>query len=330
MDAEAKTLLDNFKIEYVPSRLSSKNLHYYDIDWTENGVDVDNADHVQYLEQFCDTFVNNCKSLVRLAIQKEKNSKPICDDLFLEVAHHAEFCNSKCQNFCGRKEFIEEIYESLKRKDLQKPLVLHGISGSGKTSIMAMIAKKAHSELGKNATVITRFLGTSPDSSSISMVIQSICQQIVAVYGLDVKMPGLFDQFTDLVDFFQSLLQVVSDNCKGQTLLIILDSLDQLESTHNAYQCRWLPRTCPLNVKIVLSTLPDLHGILDNLKRMLVGTVCFYPVKGLPNDTMDEILDIWMGDINRKVTVEQKGYIRTGNFIVFKYKGLFQEGVTQI
>ncbi|XP_072026817.1 NACHT domain- and WD repeat-containing protein 1-like [Amphiura filiformis] len=311
MDEEAKTLLDSFKSEYVPSRLSPKNLNFCSINWTEHGVDVDNNDHVQYLEQFCDTFVDNCKTLIRRAIQKEKNSQSINDSLFLEVAHHAEFCNSKCQNFCGRKEIINEMFSSLKRKDFDKPLVLHGVSGSGKTSIMAMIAKQAHTELGKDSKVMIRFLGTTPESSSISMVIQSICRQIISVYSLNVKMPALFDQFTDLVDFFQTVLKKVSDNCKGCPLLIILDSLDQLESTHNAYQCRWLPKTCPPNVKIVMSTLPHLHGILDNLKKILFGGVCFYGVQGLPDDTMDEIMDSWMGNINRRITNKQKEYIRT-------------------
>ncbi len=311
-DEESKNLLDSFKSEYVPSRLSGKNLNFGSIKWTKNGVDVDNREHVQYLDQFCDYFVQNCKTLIRRAVQKEKNSKPIHDSLFLEVAHHAEFCNSKCQNFCGRKELIDQIFASLKRKDLDKPLALYGVSGSGKTSIMAMIAKRAHAELGKNSKVMIRFLGTTPDSSSISMVIQSICRQIISVYDVDVKMPPSFDQFTDVIDFFHSLLKNASDNCNGSPLLIILDSLDQLESTHRAYMCKWLPKTCPPNVKIVLSTLPDLHGILDNLKKILFGGVCFYGVQGLPDDTMDEILDSWMGDINRKITDKQREYIQTG------------------
>ena len=316
LDEEAKLLSDRLKGEYVPSKVSPKNLHHYEIDWTENGVDVNNDKHVQYLQQFCANFMSNCKKLIQRALDKAKKLQSIHDPLFEEVVHQAEFCNTKCQNFCGRKGIIEEIFTALKKKEVTKPLVVHGPSGAGKTSIMAMIAKKAQEELGQEHIIMIRFLGTTPDSSSIAMVIQSICRQIITVYGFDTKFPAVFDQFTELVDFFKALLKKVSNECNGQPLLILLDSLDQLASTHNAYQCRWLVRICPPNVRIVLSTLPELHGILDHLKKIIVEDECFFPVKALPEDTMDEILDSWMADINRKVTEKQKQCIRTGDISI--------------
>ena len=315
LDAEAKMLLDVFKVEYVPSKLSPDDIHYYDIDWTGKGVDLEDPKHVQYLQQFCSAFVSHCKALIQKALDKEKETPPISDELYLEVANHAEFCNTKCKDFCGRKNILGDIFASLKKEDVSKPLVVHGVSGAGKTSIMAMIAKNACKELGKTYVVITRFLGTTPESSSAAMVIQSICRQIISAYNLDVKMAGVFDQFTELVDFFKSLLKTVSDDCNGRPLLILLDSLDQLASTHNAYQCRWLMRVCPPNVKIVLSTLPELHGMLDNLRKIVVDEGCFFPVKALPEDTMDEILDSWMAGINRKVTDQQRQCIQTGETV---------------
>ena len=313
LDAEAKELLDSFKVEYVPSKLSPDNIHYYDIKWTEGGVNLKDPEHVRYLQQFCSAFISHCKALIQKALDKEKESPPISDGLYLEAANHAEFCLAKCKSFCGRKDILGDIFASLKKEEVSnKPLVVHGVSGSGKTSIMAMIAKNACEELGEKYVVITRFLGTTPESSSIAMVIQSICRQIIAAYNLDVKMADVFNQFTELVDFFKLLLKMVSDDCKGRPLLILLDSLDQLANTHNAFQCRWLVRVCPPNVRMVLSTLPELHGILDNLRKIVVDEGCFFPVKALPEDTMDEILDSWMAGINRKVTDQQRQCIQKG------------------
>lgn len=40
------------------------------------------------------------------------------------------------------------------------------------------------------ATVVLRFLGTSPDSSYLRRLLQSVCEQIVICYGKDRKEVG--------------------------------------------------------------------------------------------------------------------------------------------
>ena len=57
-------------------------------------------------------------------------------------------------------------------EDTKKTIVLHGKSGSGKTAIMAKIKE----ELVKNkqAIVIIRFFGTSPNSSTIHSILKVI------------------------------------------------------------------------------------------------------------------------------------------------------------
>ena len=59
-----------------------------------------------------------------------------------------------------------------------RPLVVHGVSGSGKTTVMAMIAKQARQMMGESAVVIFRFLGTSAQSSSIQETLSSVCRQV--------------------------------------------------------------------------------------------------------------------------------------------------------
>ena len=54
---------------------------------------------------------------------------------------------------------------------------------------------------------------------------------------------------------------------KDEYLIILLDSIDQLET--DAYDCHWLPIVFPKNVKCILSTLPDHGNILSNLKLII-------------------------------------------------------------
>ena len=59
------------------------------------------------------------------------------------------------------------------------PLVIHGVTGSGKTSIMAGVAyhiKKKY-PLTKMIMII-RFIGITPSSCGIRCILRSICEQV--------------------------------------------------------------------------------------------------------------------------------------------------------
>jgi len=68
--------------------------------------------------------------------------------------------------------------------DSDKPLVLYGEGGCGKTSLLAKSAGLTSSTwlIGKKPISIIRFLGTTPDSSALTPTLISICQQVSAAY----------------------------------------------------------------------------------------------------------------------------------------------------
>ena len=57
-----------------------------------------------------------------------------------------------------------------------------------------------------------------------------------------------------LTKFFADLLHKSNDS---KSLVIFLDSLDNLAEDDGALQLTWLPLTLPPHVKLVVSTLPD-------------------------------------------------------------------------
>lgn len=64
--------------------------------------------------------------------------------------------------------------------DSDKPMVLYGAGGCGKTSLLAKSAGLSNTVwlLGKKPISIIRFLGTTPDSSALTPTLISICQQV--------------------------------------------------------------------------------------------------------------------------------------------------------
>lgn len=65
--------------------------------------------------------------------------------------------------------------------DDDKPLVLYGEGGCGKTSLLAKAASMSTAKdwfKNKRPISVIRFLGTTPDSSALTPTLISICQQV--------------------------------------------------------------------------------------------------------------------------------------------------------
>jgi hypothetical protein len=115
--------------------------------------------------------------------------------------------------------------------------------------MLAKIAAESTSWfLSKTCTPIrlVRFLGTTPDSSSIGPLLRSVCQQISLLYQVsDTTIPIELSQLTN---HFKRLLEKATAD---KPLCMFFDSLDQLSSADGAHSMSWLPPTLPNHVKLV-------------------------------------------------------------------------------
>lgn len=104
--------------------------------------------------------------------------------------------------FYGREDSLEKIKDYMLNNE-EKPLVLYGEGGCGKTSLLAKSAGLSSSSwlLGKKPISIIRFLGTTPDSSALTPTLISICQQVI--YFLKKLIINIqFSKFTFNSKFF--------------------------------------------------------------------------------------------------------------------------------
>ena len=140
-----------------------------------------------------------------------------------------------------------------------KPLIVHGNSGCGKSWIMCQAVKRLKSVLPPDTTtIIYRLLGTSLGSADALSLVSSIHHQWHRVLG---------KKETDLQDWESAAtwFQTITWPTQG-LLVLVLDSIDQLSAQYGALSqlCSWLPGLqSPLkpNIKVVLSTLPGDRGI---------------------------------------------------------------------
>ena len=148
--------------------------------------------------------------------------------------------------------------------------------------------------------IVIRFLGTTPDSSSIYPLLKSICHQIAHNYQKPIE--GIPLDLSSLTNFFKNLLKSASEE---KPLFIILDSLDSLSAMNSAHSLSWLPVNLPKNVKIILSTLTGYYCIVETLQNMIEDPENFDQVNPLGEELALIVVFEMLNNFNRTTNKDQ-------------------------
>ncbi|XP_065202628.1 NACHT and WD repeat domain-containing protein 2 isoform X2 [Planococcus citri] len=300
IDAEASKLLANLRDERLTAKIETTNYQRYTVEWIgREGLDPDT--HGEYLQHFITHFYKNITKLVDRAMRKEDSSAQ--GQIVTEILQHLHACNNSVRVFYGREESLKRIEEYM-MNDCDKPLVLYGEGGCGKTSLLAKAAALTVSDWLTNAKplCIIRFLGTTPDSSALTPALISICNQISYNYMLPFE--DIPDDLVPLTAYFKHLLTSAT---KEQPLIVFLDSVDQLTGTQDANKVSWLPTRLPSNCKLIVSCAAEEDNIevsrdYNLLRRMIDAPENFIEVTALGEDLAMQVIRMWMKTAFRDLT----------------------------
>lgn len=303
LDVESQTFLRRLKHEKLPQVLkTSSNYRAYSIPWMPGGISHEVTEHKNYLSQLCEQVYVDVKRLINSALTNQTN---LSSPLHSEVLHHAALCTTKCESYCDRRDGILSRIQDHILKPATNPLVIHGRSGSGKTSVMA----KAASCMQEWCTgfVVVRFLGTSPQSSTIREVLVSISEQICTLFGFSLPLFSKMETI-DIVQYFRNVLMSSIEKIPSKRVVIMLDSIDQLSLVDGAHSMKWLPLFLPPNVHIVISMLPDQCTCLESMHALLPPSAgeCYVQLGSLCTEAGMEIMDLWLSNIGRSITTKQR------------------------
>ena len=308
---EAEKLRKELVKKKLPRVVSHENIKNYEVEWKGKALERAKKEYDDYLHKFCEDFVKDMINLVDLNLQQLKTQrKGEVDGLYEEVLHHSLFAKAKCELFCGRENEIHTIKKYLQSSaEDRHPFILHTQSGYGKTALMAYISSHIHDWLGNDAVLILRFLGTSPQSSSIISLLRSIIQQICILYGFRVPSEDILEMFSDVRRYLWSLLKNTMKEQPKRPLVLVLDAVDQLQSSYGAHEFLWLMRTLPPNVYIIISMLSDKFHLVENVRTRLGEGTPFLELPVLPESTGAEMVDCYLKSHKRVVTEEQNKLI---------------------
>ncbi|KAM9831467.1 NACHT domain- and WD repeat-containing protein 1 [Neosynchiropus ocellatus] len=312
VDMEAQSHLANLK-----SRLyaSSKNvLNLQCVELNKGRIDPKRKDHVQYLESFCEDFVSQMKSRIEAGLDRAEGPKwgntdetgDVADRLVQEVGWHMSLSSELCRGLHGREGLLGKLclamWESTNSR--HGPLVVHGAAGMGKSALLCKLAQEMQTVLEAKAMVVIRLLSIShPLRPDVDVILRSVCSQICLTCGLAPPSWRIANTHPELIGFFHDTLEQVSQ--QGQSLLIVLDSIDLLSEHHHGHKLHWMPSSVPPNIHLVVS-MDTNSEVFVNARLKLKTLDGFYEVERLSRDEGNLITDSYLTAYRRTLTLEQK------------------------
>lgn len=331
-DEAAHQRLEHLKT--MLSHLLEGNVHEYKATWTGNGVTTD------HIDQLCIEVYDSLSQVILRELRQLEEE----DCLDREIAQHYEFLVERARFFIGREDILEEVVQPryvsrfpglVNLLDVSEdevnpalahrvvdphPVAVWGVSGSGKSALMAKAIQRVQSN--NSAEVIYRFIGTTPDSSSGRSLLESLCRQISRCYRTDESTIPL--DYQGLVQDFPRRLALTKAR---KPLIIFLDALDQLTDDNDARNLSWLPAELPEHVRIIVSTLPE--KCLSALREKLPSEN-FHELQSMSIEEGKELLQRWLDDARRTLQSHQREELlekfrREGNGLPLYLKLAFEE-----
>ncbi|XP_053922228.1 NACHT and WD repeat domain-containing protein 2 isoform X2 [Cuculus canorus] len=310
-DPEAHEKLIKLRDEFIPTIVASSNLRVY-TSVTHCDMKLGYSQEVEnhYIEGLGKQFYEDMIDIIQATVQQNFDTET--DLLYDEVLQHSSLCKTYSTFYEYRCEALNIVHRYILPSKVGhiNPLIIYGGPCTGKTLLLAEVAKKAYSwlqeEMGPDSdpVVVVRFLGSTETSTDLRNILQSICEQLAVNYRCLVQ--SYPKKIHDLRDLFINLL---NESSFHRPLVIIFDALEQLTESDDGRKLWWLPIHLPRSVRIILSTLPNKHGILQKLRCLIHEEDNYIELTARDRKMCSQILKHQLLRVKRKVTSGQQIYV---------------------
>lgn len=120
------------------------------------------------------------------------------------------------------------------------PFIVHGRAGSGNSCLVANVIDTMRDDKNlRDHYVLYHFVGASPSSSNVRMVLTRICSLLQRKFDLNFVLP---DDFPSLSRCFRLLIKYII-KIRNRKLFLFLDGVDQLDPEYHGQMLHWIPHT---------------------------------------------------------------------------------------
>uniref|UniRef100_H3AUK7 Uncharacterized protein n=1 Tax=Latimeria chalumnae TaxID=7897 RepID=H3AUK7_LATCH len=293
-------LMSNIKLPILLLQLRYTNICEYTVCWGRNGIDpLVNRSHSYYIEQVCSDFQKAVLNQLNNSVVENCCSSEIKEKLLFIAFSEFIFCLSRAKSFMGRQPVLLDLKDRVWFSN-RKVIVVHGETGSGKSTIIAKAALLANGWIpGAAVQIVVRFVGVTGESRNIRLLLQSLCFQIAEIYDV----PANFSEdFHELLNEFISLLEFATEN---KPLMLWLDGLDELSVDYGT-NILWLPSELPEHVYVIVSTTTESNGSFLPMLQTLTVEENILQIPQLRPSEADQIISSWLEKDSRRLTANQQ------------------------
>ncbi|XP_054983659.1 NACHT domain- and WD repeat-containing protein 1 isoform X1 [Sorex araneus] len=304
LDMDAQRLLGDLKGRLADTRPGALKAHQ--LPWSRDLVNPKNKAHGRYLKELGEQFVARANHQVLERLREQEAAGPEPSWLFTEIRHHLALGAQATRTFCGRQDLLALLGQWLRQNhdSPHPPVLLWGPPGVGKTALLCRLAEQMPALLGRKTVTVLRLLGASGLSAGAGGLLRGLCCQVCLAYGLPPPPAQVLAARARLVHFFHTLLHTVSGR-HFESLVILLDSLDDVDGGHWGRRVLWLPTQCPPRVHLILSACSGPRGALDAARRALPG-VAEWEVPPLPAGQAQELVQRLLAAARRSLSPGQQ------------------------
>lgn len=198
-----------------------------------------------------------------------------------------------------RTEAINALTKYVSRGADHRPLIVLGKSGSGKSSLLAAFARHC-SEHFPNHAVITYFVGAVPDSTNIMTLVQTLHDKLLQNGCLK---EGLLSSDPDQTRM--QLPYILEQAAKTRPLIVVIDALNQLESTAPSDNLSWFAWTLPDRVHLVASTIDDGNRYAEYTRQKAGTLLHTLTLEGMPRQEREKLVKKFLRSRGKKLSTEQ-------------------------
>ena len=215
--------------------------------------------------------------------------------LELERRAHAAFSASRTRAYIPNPLYLKEFSRWV--AEGERPLVVRGASGLGKSSLVAYLTD-SYRKKNRDALVIEHYVGASDTSGSATAIMRHVVEEIRERFAIDDELPK---SEAELEKAFPGwLFRAEQLAAESETpVLIILDAVNQLGERGRLLN--WLPKKMPARIKVVITTTP---GETDD--RLLEREWDQIEVTPLEDERIRQSIVVrYLGEFKKGVTPDQ-------------------------
>lgn len=263
--------------------------------------------HARYLRGLAEQFVAGATHQVLQRLRELPPAAPGPARLLRDIRHHLGQAAEATRVFCGRRGLLARLGQRLRQDDGRPhgPLVLFGPPGVGKTALLCKLAEQAAGLLGRKTVTVLRLLGTSQGSTGARRLLAGLCLQLCLAFGLPAPPAQVLQARARLAHFFHVLLHTVARR-DFESLVILLDAVDDLDPGRCSQGVPWLPLACPPRVHLILSACSGPGGALDAVRATLRDPEAYWEVEPLSATQGQEMVQLLLAAAGRTLSPAQR------------------------